>query len=98
MEIENLIQVESFCLCHDIHPSFVHNLSDLGLIEVTTIETHHYLLKEHIGDIERMLRMHHELGINIEGIDAISHLLNRVKILHEELRVVKNRLSLYEEL
>ena len=98
MEIENLIQVEAFCLCHDIHPSFVHNLSDLGLIEVTTIETHHYLFKEHTGDIERMLRMHQELGINIEGIDAITHLLNRVKSLHEELRIVKNRLRLYEDL
>ena len=43
-----------------------------------------------------MIRLHYELDINIEGIDAISHLLQRVDQLQDELRIMKNRLSRYE--
>ena len=34
--------------------------------------------------------------INIEGIDAIAHLLRRVDQLQHELNVIRNRLRLYE--
>jgi hypothetical protein len=97
MEIENLIQVEHFCLSHEIETSFVHSLHSLGLVEITTIETTHYIAIEQTADLEKMLRMHFELGINMEGIDVISNLLHKITSLQEELRVVKNRLSLYEE-
>jgi len=97
MEIENFVKVEEFCLCHEIDASVVHALNGLGLIEVCTIESTHYLYREHTGELERMLRLHYELGINMEGIDAIAHLLNKVTSLQEELRLVKNRLRVFED-
>jgi hypothetical protein len=43
-----------------------------------------------------MIRLHHELDINVEGVEAISHLLMLIEKMQEELTVVKNRLRLYE--
>ncbi len=40
--------------------------------------------------------MHYDLNINLEGIDAIYHLLNRVSALQQELETVKNRLKFHE--
>jgi len=97
METEHLIPVHEFCACHKIEFSFINSLNEYGLIEVTTIEETIYIYKGQMKDLEKMIRLHYELDINIEGIDAISHLLQRVDNLHEELTALKNRLRLYEK-
>jgi chaperone modulatory protein CbpM len=38
-----------------------------------------------------MIRMHHELEINVAGIEAITHLLVRVEQMQEELRILRNQ-------
>jgi hypothetical protein len=43
-----------------------------------------------------MIRLHHELDINLAGIEAITHLLQRVENMHEEMRLLRNRLQRYE--
>jgi chaperone modulatory protein CbpM len=93
MKNENLIAVEEFCTYYKIESSFIHSLVTHGLIEITLIEETHYLMKDQIKDVEKMVRMHYELDINIEGIEAISHLLQRIDRLQEELTILKNRLQ-----
>jgi hypothetical protein len=96
METENLIPVQLFCERHSIELSFVTSLNEYGLIEITTIEETQYIFTEQISDLEKMIRLHYELDINLEGIDAIAHLLKRENNLREELTALKNRLRLYE--
>jgi chaperone modulatory protein CbpM len=43
-----------------------------------------------------MIRLHHDLEINIAGIEAISHLLDRVESLNEDIRMMRNKLQFYE--
>ena len=47
-------------------------------------------------DVERYTRMYYDLSINIEGIDAIHHLLGRVESLQQEVNRLKSKLRLYE--
>ncbi len=96
METENLIPVQLFCTHHQIEFSFISSLSESGLIEVTTISETEYISKEQISELEKMIRLHYDLDINIEGIEAISHLLKRMDNLQGELTTLKNRLRLYE--
>ena len=96
METDNLISVQQFCIHHNVEFAFINSLNEYGLIEVTTVEETQYIYKVQLKDLEKMIRMHYELDINIEGIDAISHLLNRVDDLHTELTSLKNKLRLYE--
>lgn len=96
MKTEHLIEVHEFCTHHKIEFSFIHSLHEIGLIEITSVEETQYIYKEQMKDLEKMIRLHYELDINLEGIDAIANLLHRVDNLHEELTTLKNRLRLYE--
>ena len=55
-----------------------------------------YINKMHIRSIEKMIRLHYQLGINIEGMDVIYELLNRVESLQAEIIELRNKLNFYE--
>ena len=42
------------------------------------------------------MRLHYELDINFEGMDAIINLLKKLQEAEEEMRRLKNKLRLYE--
>ncbi|HEY0299523.1 MAG TPA: chaperone modulator CbpM [Arachidicoccus sp.] len=92
----NLIPLQHLCTHYHAEISFVHSLHDYGLIEITTIEQQTYIAEEQIKEIERMIHLHYDLDINIEGIDAINHLMQRVNDLNKELIGLRNRLNRYE--
>jgi hypothetical protein len=72
-------------------------MQQYGLLEVTIIEENTYLPANQLLQAERIARLHSELGINFEGIDAIKHLLQRVEAMQHEIVTLRNKLSLYEE-
>lgn len=96
METRDLILIEHFCANHDIEFSFIDSLHQFGLIEVIIHEDNRYLHQEQLKEVEKMMRMHYELDINMEGIDVISHLLKRMNSLQKELIKTQNKLRLYE--
>lgn len=96
METENLILIEKICSHHEIEISFVHALQEYGLIEVVEVADHQYLSNEQLRDFEKMMRLHYELNINLEGIDVIARLLQRIDDLQQELVAVRNKLTLLD--
>ncbi|MDQ3110948.1 MAG: chaperone modulator CbpM [Bacteroidota bacterium] len=96
METEDLIPVQEIITHHKIEISFLDSLHEFGLIEITTVKETRYLFKGQLSELEKMIRLHYELEINLEGIEAISHLLQRVNSLQEELVAARNRLRVYE--
>jgi hypothetical protein len=65
-------------------------------VEIQTMEQVHYIHQDSIYEIEKMIRMHQELDVNIEGIDVVFNLLQKIDTLQKELVKVKNRLRFYE--
>lgn len=59
-------------------------------------EGERYLFASQLRDVERYARLYYDLSINIEGIEAIHHLLDRMNGLREEVRTLRSRLRLYE--
>jgi len=97
MQTDDLIAVNQFCSSYNLEFSFIQTLQQHGLIEITTIEETTYLPVSELLHAERIVRLHQELGINMEGIDAIKYLLQRMENMQEEIIALKNKLSLYEE-
>lgn len=97
MQTDELILAEEFCTHYQVEYSFINALEQFGLIEITSVETAHYITQNQLQKLEQMIRLHYDLNINLEGIDAIAHLLDRVKNMQSEITVLKNRLKLYEE-
>ena len=96
MPTEYLIAIKEFCACHNIEISFVNSLQQTGLIEITTVEDTGFIDAEQLQKLEQYMRFYYELDINLEGIETIKHLLQRVNDLCEENTTLKNRLRLYE--
>lgn len=95
MENENLIPVKQLCSHYNIEITFIKTLSEYGLIEISEIEETQYVSTDQIKDIEKIIRLHFDLAINMEGIDAIYHLLQKVDKLHDELKAVRNQLHFH---
>jgi hypothetical protein len=98
MQTDELIPAEEFCSYYKVEYSFIHDLERFGLIEITSIETSNYIPQSQLQKLEQIIRLHYDLDINLEGIDAIAHLVERIKMMQNEITGLKNRLKLYENL
>ncbi|RYZ84003.1 MAG: MerR family transcriptional regulator [Proteobacteria bacterium] len=97
MSQQELIAASAFCSSHNIDIAFVAELSESGLLNTTVIEDSIYLLEDQLPELERMVRFHYEMEINVQGIETINHLLFRMQQMQEEMRSLRNRLYLYEQ-
>ena len=97
MNSKNLIHIKQFCLYHEIENTFITELNNYGLVEIIIQEEDEYLQPEQLPAIEKMIRMHYDLKINFEGIDAIYHLLNKIETLQQNLTATQNKLRLFEQ-
>ncbi len=97
MQTEYLIDVDEFCACHKIEVSFIRSLQQNGLIEITAIEESNFINAEQLRQLEKILRFYFELDINLEGIETINHLLQRINTMQNEINSLRNKLRLYEK-
>jgi len=96
MQTKNLIAVREFCINHNIEFSFIRTLQETGLIEIATIEETAFIGEDQLPQVEKFIRFYYDLDINVEGIDTITHLLQRMNAMQDEIIMLRNRLSLYE--
>lgn len=94
---KGLITADDFCSYHQVEYAFIHSLNDAGLVEITVVDEIEYIPETELQKLEKMVRLYTELDINIAGIEAISHLLQRMNGIQEEMRMLRNRLRRYEQ-
>lgn len=98
MDSNNMVPAQEFCTHHSISYTFITGLQEAGLVEVVQIEEQAYLYTDQLAALEKLVRFHTELEINMEGVEAIAHLLQQVETLQEQLRSLSQRLMVYEDL
>lgn len=96
MKREHYIIAKEFCSSHNIEISFLDRLDENGLIRLERIGELLYIWEDQLPSLERIVNLYSDLGVNIEGIDTILNLLERVDELQTEIITLKNKLSLYE--
>ena len=96
MQTEYMITVDEFCVKHNIEISFISSLQQTGLIKIITIEEVTFINADQLQQLEKYIHFYYELDINLEGIETISHLLQRVNVMQNEIITLKNKLGLYE--
>ena len=96
MNQAHLISTEEFCTHYKVEYSFIDSLDRYGLIEITRIDENAFIDTDKLSELEKLVRLHYDLEINVEGIEAITYLLNRVNNLQQEINSLKDRLSIYE--
>ena len=96
METEYLISIDEFCANHNIEISFISSLQQSGLIEITTVREAGFIEADQLKQLEKFIRLYYELDINLEGIETINYLLQRIGSMQDEIRDLKNRVRFYE--
>lgn len=88
----DLIIITEYCEKSHTDPDFLISLEEGGLIEIRNIDGQQYLLASQLGELERYSHLYYDLAINIEGIDAIRHMLNRMMQLQREINQLRRQL------
>ena len=96
MRTDNLILLKTVSSHYQIELSYFTHLHDIGLIEIEIMEESPYINENQMHNLERMIRIHHELEVNPEGIDVVFNLLQKIEHLKNDLNATQNRLRLYE--
>ena len=96
MKKEQLIRVDNICVLHNVEFSFINTLYEFGLIEITTQEDIAFIPESDLQQAERFIRLHNELQIIPEGVEAVSYLLEKIKLQEEKIMRLENRLRFYE--
>ncbi|QHI38116.1 Chaperone modulatory protein CbpM [Kordia antarctica] len=96
MKAQHLIPTQTICSHYNIEISFVDALNKMGLIHIEIMEQVQCIHQDQISDLEKIIRLHNELNVNLEGIDIVFNLLQKEMELRNELNTLKNRLRLYE--
>lgn len=92
-----MILIKEYCTQCGVEYAFVESLQAEGLINATIIADEYYINEEQLDDLEQFRRWHYDLHINIEGIDALRHLVGKVSKMQAEIKLLRNRLKLHEE-
>ncbi|WP_293788484.1 chaperone modulator CbpM [uncultured Pedobacter sp.] len=93
-----LIPVEDICAYHHVEINFIHSLEDFGLIQTTIKKQSVFLPVDELTKLEQYLRLANDLQINLEGIHAVSHLLNQLQNMQQQITVLQNELNYYRQL
>ena len=96
MSDEEIIPVEMFCSYYHVELNFVETLESHGLISISYRDNQRFILKEEIAELEKYSRLHYDLSINVEGIDALKNMLEKIRLLQQETEQLRARLRIYE--
>ena len=96
MQEHELILAQEFCTHYQVEMNFIHSLQEFGLVEVISNEGNDYVSADRLNELEKMIRLHYDLNVNIEGIDVILHLLEQLDEAQREANELRNQLKFYK--
>ena len=96
MQTEEMIPASEFCIHHNIELSFIYSLQESGLIEIIKKEETIFVPAGQLPHLEKLVRLYYEMDINLEGIETITYLLQRMNEMQQQIIQLSNRLGLYE--
>ena len=94
---ENYIPLEQLCIQFKVEITFFNQLIECELIEVSNFKKSLHVHEDKLTDIEKMVRLYHDLDINIEGIDTVFNLLEKIGHLQNDLADARTKLKRYEK-
>ena len=94
---QKLIPISIICAQHNVEITFADDLYACGLIEIIEEKEEKHIQEEALERLEKMIRLHRDLEINMAGIETISHMLTEMDKLQEKLVITRRRLSFYEQ-
>ncbi|MEO8772041.1 MAG: chaperone modulator CbpM [Ferruginibacter sp.] len=96
MKSESMILLSDVCLYYNIELSFIYSLRESGLIDIIHMEEKAFVSASQLKQLEDHMRLQQEMDINLEGIETISYLLQRIRDMQLHIVQLNNRLAFYQ--
>ena len=95
---KNRLLYSEYLQIYEVEQSFVDSLDESGLIRIVFQDDEKFIEYDDLSVIEQYNRWYYDLNINVEGIEALHHILDRVKNLQSEIDSLNNELRFYKSL
>ncbi len=98
MEIEKYFLVNQFCVSHEVEYTFIESLDQIGFIEIHQIENQDYIHLERLPILEKAIRLTQDLSLDINELEIILDLLEKIENLQEENKLLKSKIEMYRNI
>lgn len=97
MESTTYLKITDVCKGYKVERNYIVELNDFGLLKIEEQEKEPCIEISELQKLEKILTFHRDLNINLEGIDVILNLLERIDELNRSLRSAQNKLKIYQQ-
>src|SRR5690606_12401469 len=95
MKPDKLILISDLCKHYELENSFFEQMEYYELLEIQILAEEKYLKKKHLKNLDKIIHLHRDLKINMQGIEVIFNLMDKIKKLENELNETRSELNLY---
>ena len=96
MSNKELISIQKVIVHHNLDEQFIESIESFQLIEFVVKDTDKYVYVEQLPTLEKIIRLYYDLEVNMEGIDVINNMLDRMDMMRKTIQQLENKLKLYE--
>lgn len=89
MSTIHYISVKHFCTFHEVERDIVFEVAEYGLIDLDKRPDDYYLPEPSVTMLERILRLRHDLGLNMPGVETVMHMRERIVELQREIEALR---------
>ncbi len=98
MAAQKLIAVKAFCSYHEINDEVFFEFESRNLIHLVKEKRSYYIPYNQLPLAEKLIRLHLQLGINLEGLEVILPLLERLQSQEDNLQKLAKQVNFYKPL
>ena len=95
MRNDNLILISTICECYSLDFSFIDELYQHGMVEIVNREDAIFINEDHLSLLEKIIRIHNDLNVNVEGIAVIIDLIDRIDLLEQENKSLRRKIEVH---
>ncbi|MEE3999204.1 chaperone modulator CbpM [Tenacibaculum sp. FZY0031] len=96
MNDKELISIQKVIVHHNLDEQFIESIESFQLIEFVVKDSNKYLYIEQLPVLEKIIRLYYDLEVNMQGIDVINNMLDRMDSMHKTIQQLENKLKRYE--
>ena len=90
---KQLLKITDICKIYDVENDFINEIVEYELITPVKTGSDLFIEEDELPVLEKIINLHYDLGVNLEGIEIIMNLLERIDEMNEEInrlqRIVK---------
>jgi pyridoxine 5'-phosphate synthase PdxJ len=87
--MKKYITIKELAAFHQIEESYIMEFIRIGIISAHKRKSAMHIHLEDVDELERAIRLRRDLEVNLQGVEIICRLRNRIVQLEEEMALLK---------